>query len=60
MSGSLKESGQGKRSKGDHDEDATPPYTPLIPEQWQAKMTEIAEYKVIKYRRIFQTAFYLC
>jgi len=37
ISGSQKESGQGKRSKADHSEepaDLSPPYTPMIPEQF--------------------------
>ena len=35
VSGSMKESGHGKRSKGDHTEepkDDSPPYIPLVPE----------------------------
>ena len=63
VSGSQKESGQGKRSKADHSEepsDIIPPYTPLVPEQWQEKCIEMGHCKIIKFRKIFQTLFYLC
>ena len=63
ISGSQKESGQGKRSKADHSEEPSesiPPYTPLIPEQWQERCIELGDCKIIKFRKIIQTLFYLC
>jgi hypothetical protein len=36
-----------------------PPYTPMVPQMWQPRMMEFAEVDVIKYKRIFQSLFYL-
>ena len=55
---SVKESGQDKRSNADA-ATAGPPYTPLVPEQWQEKCIELGSLHVIKYKRIFQSLFYL-
>lgn len=36
-----------------------PPYDPLVPQMWQAKLREFANLNIIKFPRIFQTFFYL-
>lgn len=36
-----------------------PPYTPCVPEMWQAKLREFAGLNVIKFPRIWQSLFYL-
>ena len=38
--------------------DAGPPYTPLVPEQWQEQIRLMQNLHVIKFRRIFQSLFY--
>lgn len=43
---------------GDVKADTGPPYTPLVPEQWQEQIRAMQHLHVIKFRRIYQSLFY--
>lgn len=47
-----------KGSKDDGEKEGGPPYTPLVPEQWQEQIRAMQHLHVIKFRRIFQSLFY--
>ena len=55
-SGSVKESSNKEKTI---EVDLGPPYDPLIPEQWLPLCMELSKLYVIKYKRIFQSLFYL-
>lgn len=47
-----------KGSKDGDKADEGPPYTPLVPEQWQEQIRAMQNLHVVKFRRIFQSLFY--
>jgi len=47
---SSREGGEKTQDKG---EDKGPPYTPLVPEQWQEQIRAMQQLHVVKFRRIF-------